>query len=199
MAEPVPETVTVDNMSGTYTMNTTLSDSSDAILALQGVSWLVRTAISYSSVTMTINQYEDEGVIHLDQEVVSTGGMTNTEERTLVWEWKEATDKIFGHLKSRSRYLTCRAFRCASLTLHRLIKFSEVTDVDPYLKQGWDKEIEEGNVFQNQVESISDTWTATQIWGYGIKDGVRRHMRKAHVEKGDVKHNITMYYDWKED
>lgn len=101
----VPALVTVDNMSGTYTLNTALSDSADEILALQGVSWLVRTAISYSSITITLNQYtdDDDGAVHLDMETVSTGGMTNSEERTLVWQWKEATDKIFGQVKSKSR------------------------------------------------------------------------------------------------
>lgn len=70
--------------------------------------------------------------------------------------------------------------------------------MDPYLKEGWDKEIEDGNVFQNYVESISDTWTATQLWGYGVKDGIRRHMRKVVVAKGEESHKITMYYDWVE-
>lgn len=83
--------------------------------------------------------------------------------------------------------------------MSRLIKFSELNDVDAYLKQGWDKEIEDGNVFENYVESISDTWNATQLWGFGMKDGVRRHMRKVVVAKGDVSHRVTMYYDWKDE
>ncbi|KAJ8605473.1 hypothetical protein MRB53_041418 [Persea americana] len=183
MPEPVPDTVSVDNMSGSYTMNKSISDSADKILELQGVSWLVRTAISFSTVTIHLNQYtDDDGIVHLDMETESTGGMTNSEERSMRWEFKEANDKIFGHVKSKSR----------------IIKLSELTDIDEYLKTGWDKEIETGNVFQNYVESISDTWTATQLWGYGVKDGIRRHMRKVVVKKGEESHQITMYYDWVE-
>lgn len=104
MPEAVPQDVSVDNMSGSYTMNKTISDSADKILELQGVSWLVRTAISYATVTIHLNQYtDDDGVVHLDMQQESTGGMTNSEERTMRWEFKEATDKIFGHVKSRSR------------------------------------------------------------------------------------------------
>lgn len=104
MPEPVPDNVNVDDMSGSYTMNKTISDSADKILELQGVSWLVRTAISYSTVTIHLNQYtDDDGVTHLDMETESTGGMTNSEERSMRWEFKEATDKIFGHVRSRSR------------------------------------------------------------------------------------------------
>ncbi|QIW96388.1 hypothetical protein AMS68_001906 [Peltaster fructicola] len=184
MVESVPESVSVDNMTGTYNMEKKISDDPQNILKLQGVSWVVRTAISYSAVKMSLNQYtDDDGLIHLDMTTESTGGLTNTEERTMAWQFKEANDKVFGEVKSRSR----------------IIKFSELpADLPAQLKQGWDKEIEEGNVFQNYVESLKNGWNAHQLWGFGVKDGARRHMRKVVVTKGDQVESITMYYDWAE-
>lgn len=73
---------------------------------------------------------------------------------------------------------------------------SELTDVDEFLKQGWDKEIQEGNIFESYVESVGNGWVASQLWGFGEKDGVRRHMRKIVVTKGKTTHKMTMYYDW---
>lgn len=104
MATPVPADVTVDKMTGTYSLNKTLSDSPDKTLQLQGVSWIVRSAISMSSVKIHLNLYTDDaGAVHLDMETESTGGMKNTEERTANWEYQEAKDKIFGQVKGKSR------------------------------------------------------------------------------------------------
>lgn len=98
-----PPTVGPANMSGTYTLNKTLSDSMDAVLKMQGVSWLVRQAASFSNITVSMKQYVKDGVVCLDVEQVSTGGLKSQEERVLNWEWREKDDRIWGKVKGRAR------------------------------------------------------------------------------------------------
>ena len=104
MAVPVPASVTTANLSGSYTLNAKLSDSSQAVLKLQNVGWVVRQAAAYSTVTITLKQYtDDKGVVHLDQDQTSTGGIRNEEERVLNGEWGESENKIWGKVKGRTR------------------------------------------------------------------------------------------------
>ena len=98
-----PATLTTADMSGVYTLNHKLSDSTDAVLKLQGVGWLVRQAAAHSTVTATIKQYNKDGIIHLDVNQVSTGNITSSEERILDWEWKEKDDKIWGKVRGKAR------------------------------------------------------------------------------------------------
>lgn len=98
-----PSTVGPSNMSGTYTLNKTLSDSMEAVLKMQGVGWLVRQAAAFSNITVTMRQYVKDGVMCLDVEQVSTGGLKSQEERVLNWQWREKDDRIWGRVKGRAR------------------------------------------------------------------------------------------------
>lgn len=100
----VPAHVTTKDMSGTYVLSKTLSDSSQAVLKMQNIGFLVRQAAQYSTVTVTLKQYtDDQGVVHLDQDQVSTGGIRNIEERSLNGEWGERVNKIWGKVKGMTR------------------------------------------------------------------------------------------------
>lgn len=106
MATPaVPPTTSVANMSGTYTLNKTLSDSTDALLKMQSVGWIVRQAAAYSNISITMKQYAEAGTgtVRLDVDQASTGGIRSSEERVLDWEWREKDDKIWGKVRGRSR------------------------------------------------------------------------------------------------
>ncbi|KAI7699716.1 hypothetical protein KC353_g16308, partial [Hortaea werneckii] len=71
-----PASVTIKDMTGTYTLNSKQSDSSQATLKMQGVGWLVRQAVQYSTITLHMKQYtDDKGTVHLDQESISTGNV----------------------------------------------------------------------------------------------------------------------------
>ena len=176
----VPPEVSTANFSGTYTLNKTLSDSSDAVLKMQGVGWLVRQAVKYSTITVTMKDYVDEeGVRHVDVEQVSTGGIRNEEERPVDWTWREKVDSIWGKLRGRTRF----------------VKLSEVEDA--YLKSGWDKGCQDGEVLEGMIESLADTWTAQQIWGFAEVNGERKHVRRVLTSKGKEEHRIRLVYDWK--
>lgn len=46
------------------------------------------------------------------------------------------------------------------------------------------------------VESISDTWTAQQVWGMAELNGERRQVRKVLAKKGNKEHKISIVYDY---
>ncbi|KAF2723320.1 hypothetical protein K431DRAFT_283126 [Polychaeton citri CBS 116435] len=180
---PVPDSVDIGNMTGVYTLNKTLSSPTDAVLRMQKVGWLIRQAVAYSNVTVTIRQYTDaEDRLHLDTEQVSTGGIRSNEERTLDWTWRDKSDTVFGKVRGRVR----------------LVKLVDVEGEVEFLKEGLEGEGEDRLVLENQTCSLTDDWTAQQIWGFGIVDGTRRRLQNAIVSKpsGEI-HKVTIVYDWK--
>lgn len=75
----------------------------------QGMSWFLRTALPYATVTLHVHEYadtENEAVYHVDIDQVITGGIQGSKERRqLDWEERDHVDNIFGNLKGRSRFL----------------------------------------------------------------------------------------------
>lgn len=181
VALPVPEDVTIHNLSGVYGLNHALSDSSQAVLKMQRVNWMVRQAVAYSALDVTLKQYVNEEGRHcLDQEQLSTGGVKNFEDRVMDWEPTVKHNWIWGEVNGRSRY----------------VALSELED--EYLKSGWSQDTIEGEVVEVYAESVTDTWSATQIWGFAVVDGQRRHVRKILAQKpGSADLRIRMVYDWK--
>lgn len=159
----VPDTVNLRNLSGTYVMNKTLSGDADPILKMQGMGWLVRQAVKYSTITLEFKEYTDEnGTVHVDIDQTSTGGFKNNEAREFNWEWREVEDPVFGKVKGRGKWM----------------KISELQE--PFMKEGWDpKWLEEcdGEVLFSEVDSTAakgTQWHAEQVWGFEIIGGGRR-------------------------
>ena len=177
----IPPEITTQNLSGTYLLNRTLSDSSQTVLKMQGVNFVVRSAVAYSHVTVTLSQYTDsEGKKHLDQEQLSTGGIKNFEDRIMDGAWTEKYNWIWGKVLGQSRY----------------VKMEEIED--GYLREGWSKDCVDGELVEGYVESKTDKWTARQIWGFAEVDGERKHVRRILATKpGWQDQRIRMVYDWK--
>lgn len=74
----------------------------------QGMSWFLRKALPYATVTLHVNEYPDSEnaqVYHIDVDQVITGGISGSKEaRKLDWEEREHVDNIFGTLHGRSRF-----------------------------------------------------------------------------------------------
>lgn len=74
----------------------------------QGMSWFLRKALPYATVTLYVHEYPDSEnpkVYHIDVDQVITGGITGSKEvRRLDWEEREHVDNIFGTLQGRSRF-----------------------------------------------------------------------------------------------
>ncbi|KAI4138678.1 MAG: hypothetical protein LQ341_004557 [Variospora aurantia] len=124
--------------------NKTLSDDTDRILQMQGVGWFLRHAIALATITLTISEYVQDNLTHIDIHQVATGNIQSTEERTLDWVARDHTDGIFGTVKGKSRW----------------VKLKDVDD-DAFLKTGWDGGEDEEYV-QGYVESVGGGWTADQ-------------------------------------
>ncbi|KAL9605735.1 MAG: hypothetical protein Q9179_001082 [Wetmoreana sp. 5 TL-2023] len=151
-----PPEKTLKNLSGKWVMNTSdgtfiptnpprLVETSDRCPVQQGVSWFMRRIIAFATVTLTVSEYEKDGYTHIDiEQVASPGGVRSTENRTLDWEYREHTDKVFGDVRGKSRW----------------VKLSNVDD-DDFLKKGYDDM--EGEHVQSYVESKGGGWTADQV------------------------------------
>lgn len=181
-----PPEVTMKNLTGTFVMNKSLSDDTDAVLALQGIGWFTRKAIALATVTLHVKQYiDDAGLTHIDIDQTATGGIKGTSEiRTLDWVEREHNDHIFGDLKGKNRWCTL-----------------DVPD-DAFLKDGWLEGEEENSGpngerhMQGFVVNEKNGWTGEQIWGFAIIDGKRYYTRRVVVSKGDKVLKTRLVYDW---
>jgi len=183
-----PAANNVKNLNGVWTMSKKLSGDTDAILALQGINWFIRKAIGVITVTLIIKQYtDDEGVVHIDITQPGAAGIEGTTElRNLSGEWREHEDHIFGHVKGTTKW----------------IKLEDLKDDDEdekFLKSGWLPEIHEDGAIDSYVESVSNGWTARQIWGFAEVNNERHHVRRVCVKKGNKTQRQVIVYDYKED
>ena len=134
--------------------NKVLSDKNfEEILVLQGVSWWMRKAIMYGTITLDVKHYKDrEAIEHIDIDQTITGGIPGTTEKRTLW-WKEAAtkDPVFGNVIGKSRRTKIDVLR------------------DEFLKRNWTQDTLEYGVVQSYVESDTPksgtTWVADQV-GY---------------------------------
>ncbi|KAJ6090097.1 hypothetical protein N7486_008912 [Penicillium sp. IBT 16267x] len=204
-----PASTTIKNLNGQWVMDAKLSDSTDPILALQGVSWFLRKALPYATVTLHVKQYADSEnplVYHIDIDQIITGGITGTKEpRTLDWEERSHVDAIFGTVHGRSRM-----FRGAkgddgktrpALDVQSNVGQSEAdAKVQKFLRgeiqpdgsasegflvddEGTEFGEGEGLWVQSYVVNQEAGWTAEQVWGFELVEGERRYTRRVAVIK----------------
>ncbi|KAJ5082734.1 hypothetical protein N7532_011777 [Penicillium argentinense] len=204
-----PADVTIKNLSGQWVMDATLSNPTDPILALQGMSWFLRKALPYATVTLHVHEYPDSAnpkVYHIDVDQVITGGISGSKEaRTLDWTSREHVDNIFGTLSGKSRHFRGAKgedgkIRPAVEVQTSVGKPEDDAKVQKFLRgeilsdgsasDGFlvDEEGEEfgegeGLYMQSFVQNNENGWTAEQIWGFELVDGERRHTRRVAVTK----------------
>lgn len=130
--------------------------------------------------TLDVKEYEDPESKLTKIEISQTAsGLQGTKEsRTLDNEYREHGDWLFGKVKARSQWITSAA---------------DLPD-DDYLKQGWEDGTTEW--IYGFVQSLDSTWTATQLWGFSVVKGDRRHTRNVVISKGDKKVQIRLVYDY---
>jgi len=163
MAAPLH--ITTLDFSATWVMNKTLSDDTDEVLRLQGISWLTRRAIGLATITLYAKHYkDDDGVEHIDIQQTLTGGISGTiENRILDWTFREHEDHLFGAVLGRSRR----------------VKLDQIEN--DFLRSGWLPDTEEHGAINSYVKSDTPksgtTWTAEQIWGFEEINGERRYVR----------------------
>lgn len=157
------------------------------MLTLQGVGWLTRKGIQLATITLHVKQYIDEagGTTHIDIAQTLTGGLKGTTElRELDWQPRDHDDHVFGKLKGRSRWIELDAVE------------------DDFLRDGWlDGDEEKGGPagekhIESYVVNEEKGWTADQIWGFSLVDGVRYYTRRVVVTKGSEVLKVRLIYNW---
>ncbi|KAN0129521.1 hypothetical protein V8E53_012703 [Lactarius tabidus] len=159
-----PENLSTLNVSAVYVMNKELSDDTDGILSMQGVSWMNRTAISYGTITLYVKHHKDEnGIEQVVTEQTLTGIPGTTEKRILDWTVREHYDYLFGAVVGKSRR-------------------RKVEDIEEdFLRGGWLPDTVEHGVIGSWIESDTAksgySWTSDEVWGFEEVKGERRYTR----------------------
>ncbi|RPB14324.1 hypothetical protein P167DRAFT_534164 [Morchella conica CCBAS932] len=177
-----PATTTMKDLTGKFWMNKTLSDDTDDVLTLQGISWWTRKGIALANLCLDIKHYrDDDGVEHIDIVQTLTGGIQGTTElRTLDWTEREHEDHIFGKLRGKSRR----------------VKPSGLDD--DFLKKNFLPEVETDCAVESYVVNDANKWTAQQIWGFETINDIRYYVRHLKFTKNDTDKVLykRLVYDW---
>ncbi|KAJ5732511.1 hypothetical protein N7493_003992 [Penicillium malachiteum] len=219
-----PADITIKNLNGQWVMDSTLSDPTDPILALQGMSWFLRKGLSYATVTLHIHQYTDAEkplVYHIDVDQVITGGIKGTSERRVLdFTEREHTDDIFGTVRGLSKMV--RGAKNENGKLAPAVELQSkvgVPELDEKLQKFLRGEIlvdgsesegflldDEGDEFgegeglfvYSWVVNEKSQWTAEQTWGFETIKGERHYVRRAAVVKNGQLELARLVYTFKE-
>lgn len=121
-------------------------------------------------------------IVHIDIETSLSGLKGTREERAMDGSYQQHEDWLFGKVKARSEFIDTTA-----------LQGSVKNEVGVYSTEGW---IDESEYIASYVERLDGAWTASQIWGFAMIDGQRRHVRKIKVAAGDKNAAITFVYDF---
>lgn len=181
--------------------NKDLSDSLVPALALQGASWIAREMVGLVSVTLHVKQFEGPPlppstaadpvtIIEVGESISGLMGLDRMAHKSsmqlcLDSVWREKSDVVFGPVRSRCGWRSLDEINNGFLRGNWVGGEAEATG------PGGKSHI----VFY--VESLKDGWTGTQVWGFQIIDGQRRHVRNILVKKGQELVQCRVVYDYK--
>ncbi|KAJ5894651.1 hypothetical protein N7495_006342 [Penicillium taxi] len=172
----------------------------DPILKMQGVPWVVRKAIGIATVYLDYSVYTSEcsespgSVLNIDIHQTATAGLAGTSEsRRLDWNIQTHSDYIFGVLSSQSRLIDGAAD--SEGTVRPDVEVQTKVDDDKvvaFLKGkilpdgtpsiGF---VAEGSGVGGWVHTFASNqkagWTAEQVWGFEMIDGLCCHTRRCVV------------------
>jgi len=177
-----PSTVTLQSLSGKYTLNKACSDDFSKVLALQGVNALVRKAATAASIHLTITQ-PSPNEIKMAQSVTAGKIPGTTEDYTLDWEWRSNEDSFFGTIEGRSRWVS--------------VDEGQKSGIVTQGEEEWIEGDSEGKLVQAEGKKPDGEWQAAHLWGFEMVDGERRHTRRVQVKntKGEEL-RVRMVYDY---
>ncbi|KAL1966314.1 hypothetical protein VTN77DRAFT_4667 [Rasamsonia byssochlamydoides] len=182
-----PSTSSLRSMTGKWVVHKGLSDSFDALLALQGVEWWKRQVVNIVTLTEHINHITDSpnDVQRIEIEQRISGGFKGGNEcRVLDGSEQRFDNEIFGTIKEWSTW-------------------SDLSDVeDEWLKDGWLEGENEraGPKGEKHIKVFSTNekfgWNVTAIWGFVGINGQRYHARKVVCKKGSEEARARGIYGW---
>ncbi|KAN0111045.1 hypothetical protein V8E51_007432 [Hyaloscypha variabilis] len=178
-AGAAPPNITVDDISGRWSMNPQLSDSYDSILKIQGVNWLTRKVLSVGSISASIQQTIDpaSGLTHMTIDSKSGAGLPgSTENRILNNETRSKKHPLFGNIAGRTRW-------------------AKLDDLpSSWLAEGWEEGTE--RVVLMTTEHLDLDATTHQAGGIEVVEGERRYVRRVEVKKGSEELKARIVYDY---
>ena len=126
---------------------------------------------------------------------MASGLSTTQEDRTLDWEEREHSDKVFGKVKGNSRLFTTGNF---------VMKGPGGDEDAAWLRgekgpKGEDTKFLDDEHVQSWAKSVGGGWTAEQVWGFEKVDSKRMHTRRIVTRKGDKVERVRLVYDYKGD
>lgn len=151
------------------------------MLILQGMPWLMRRLAGLISVTVSIKTWTDPqtgDTRFLLQHTPPLGLPGMSEERALNFEPDEVAVPNLGKLRVRTRWGTVK----------------ELDQLDRYLAQG----LETGphSMIHMKTEHLDVDAVTHQVFGYEEIDGVRFHVRRIVVWKGDKVAKLRLVYNY---
>ncbi|KAL4811283.1 hypothetical protein BDV18DRAFT_129046 [Aspergillus unguis] len=200
-----PADITLANYNGSWTMDRNISDPTDPVLAMQGLSWFLRTTLAWVSITLKTKQYQspdstDKTIQHIDVDNIVTGGVQGTsEQRVTDWQRREHNDTIFGKVEGQSRFIRGSADAkgnvrpdveiCTKIEDEKIKRFlrgeigADGKETVGFTADKVGEEFGEGEGLwlHSWVESVDSTWTAEQVWGFETINGERYHTRRVAV------------------
>ncbi|KAE9566442.1 hypothetical protein CGCF415_v015121 [Colletotrichum fructicola] len=186
-----PTQVTIRDLNGTWRMSKTLSDDLGPSLALQGMPWILRKAVSYATITGKLSQTQDDkGITSIAIQQTASGGIKGEDEKHKLDGAENIHGSLmFGAQHVRSSWLDVKTTNPLSLSGEPL---------DPYLLQGWLDEEQPGQPGHITVNVINERagWKADQVWGFSNIDGQRYRIAKFLVSKGEEIAPVRVVYEW---
>ncbi|CAG8976442.1 hypothetical protein HYALB_00008031 [Hymenoscyphus albidus] len=176
-----PPEVNLNQLDGKFMLNKKLSDSFDALLALQGVSWAVRKAASYATPRLTIKSATrlEDSMICLEIHAVVIGS-GSTDNVSLDWSTVDKTDSLLGDYKAKMGWSTAA-------------ELSEDVLRDGVLNAGGTLD---AKYIRIVIESSRDGMVGEHVWSFESVDGVRRYVRRLAVRKGEKVVMAKSVYDY---
>ncbi|KXH56094.1 hypothetical protein CSAL01_10635 [Colletotrichum salicis] len=175
-----PANVTFKNTNDRWGMNWGLCDSSEPMLILQGMPWLMRKLANWISVTVSIKTWTDPETSEtrfLLQHTPPLGLPGMSEERALNYEPDEVAVPNLGKLRVRTRWGTVK----------------ELDHIDKYLARGLEKG--PNSMIHMMTEHLDVGTVSHQIFGYEEIDGTRFHVRRIVVQKGNEVARLRLVYN----
>ncbi|KAL4880319.1 hypothetical protein BJY04DRAFT_219313 [Aspergillus karnatakaensis] len=186
----IPSDITIKTLKGSWTLDKSVTDDTDGILKLQGVSWLIRkgigaatTTLQFTSETTSPSSSPDTpGTTKITMRQTLTGGIPgSTEERITDWAERERSNAIYGNVLTRSRLI--RGVRGDDGILRPDIELQSKTDVKSVEEEvrgflrGGVPYIPTGETVKEEVEELyvhdfgrneKGGWTAEQLWALEV-------------------------------
>jgi hypothetical protein len=219
-----PADITIKNLNGEWTLDKSVSNDADPVLALQGMSWLTRKAIGLATLTLKVHQYPDSAnptVINIDIDQIATGGIKGTSEKRITdWTARPHTDHIFGNVEGQSRVVrgttgadgkvrpnldvsTKVGNDADDAKVGRFLRgeiLADGSETEGFLVEALGEEYGDGEglYIQNFVvnKDAGYGWTAEQVWGFEIVQGERRYTRRIVVAKDGKYQMIRFVYSF---